>query len=285
MKTVVDGGYLSWIFGSEPGRTRVWNGSAIIDFSRWMQAVIILEGGNLDRKKFYPEYKSHRKEQEKKDPDKKARRVRVAAFVKQLEREALVDTVKFPGLEADDVIAAWAVANYQSENTEPLQVKAIDKDFLQMGNLMSISKTDKTEVTFDNWKNHMQKTVQPNLCEPWHILLCLALLGDRSDNVPRLIPSRKLGIINDILQADNPWVAGYNMYGEDFKRNLYMTILPGAWVYEDIPTPDDTLALVAGDFALNKGFSAWYDLPLRKDIQQSFDFYHQGIAPIKVTEW
>ena len=64
---VVDGAYLAWIFGSSKDRTGTWNRSALIEFSARHPAVIIMEGGKLDRGKVFPciQRKSERRYQEK----------------------------------------------------------------------------------------------------------------------------------------------------------------------------------------------------------------------------
>lgn len=267
---VADGGYLSWVFGSDPRRIQLWNKSAVLEFSVWMNTVIIMEGGDLERNKFFPDYKAHRKEAVKKDPAATARRIRVHKFTRSMERDRKLQTVKFSGLEADDVLAAWAVLNWEERQT-PMHVFGIDKDYLQMGQLMDIRKTNMDSVNFAGWKDKQQKTIQPVLTSAWHIALILALMGDISDNVPRLIPPRQLDIVLDIFNASNPWNEAKKLYGDDFLRNLYLTVLPGAWTFDPIPTPAQTFEIISSG-----GLPAWYQKPIRVDIKKAYDLHFEG---------
>lgn len=266
---VIDGGYLAWVFGSAPSRIQLWNGSVKTSFSSWANAIIIMEGGDLFRNDYYPKYKLHRKEVIKKDPAARARRVRVGKFIKTMEKDHTLETIKFPGLEADDVIAAWAVLNYHL-HTRPLNLVAIDKDYLQLGVQVNIHKTDKTIVDFPGWVVRQQKTLQPVLSESWHITMMLALMGDTSDNVPRLVQAYKLNHVIDILESINPWDAALKKYGDDFIRNLYLTVLPGAWCFDPAPTPVECFETIASG-----GLPAWYALSINEGLTSSYEVYHE----------
>ncbi len=267
---VVDGGYLSWVFGSDTRRIQLWDSSVKTSFSMWNDTVIIMEGGDLFRNEYYEDYKLHRKEVVKKDPAARARRVRVKLFTESMEQDATLKTTKFFGLEADDVIAAWVVLNWQKHRI-PMNLTAIDKDYVQLGTLVDIHKTDGVEVNFESWVSKVQKKLQPVLSEPWHVAIMLALMGDTSDNVPRLVEAYKLQHVIEILESDNPWNASYNKYGDDFIRNLYLTVLPGAWCFEPTPNAVDCFETIASG-----GLPAWYAMPMREDIKQSFEIYHEG---------
>lgn len=275
---VIDGGYLAWVFGSAPGRIRLWNNSVKTSFSSWANAVIIMEGGTLFRNEYFPDYKLHRKEIVKKDPASRARRIRVGKFIKTMEQDPILETIKFPGLEADDIIAAWAVLNWEKRHL-PLNLTAIDKDYLQLEPLVSISKTDFSIVSFGGWLLRQQKTLQPFLSQPWHVIMMLALMGDTSDNVPRLVEAYKLDHVIQILESVNPWDAALKKYGEDFIRNLYLTVLPGAWCFDPIPSPVDCFKTITSG-----GLSAWYNLPMREDIVRSFEIYHEETIEITGVE-
>lgn len=266
---IVDGGYISWIFGSDFSRTEMWNKSAITSFSKYLRVLIMMEGGNLARTKFYPDYKLQRREAVKKNPAHLARRIRVQHFIKTLEEDKRVTTVRMAGLEADDLIASYAVWEWQtatSPRSEPTTVIGIDKDYLQMGDLIYLQKTDGSHVGFHGWKSKMQKTIQPVLTEPWQVLLCLVLLGDASDNVLRLIPPYKLNYLLRILRDKNPWQTAYSIYEDAFLINLYLTILPGAWCFETVPTPLETFHIIK-----DGGLWAWYDQSLRQDVLALFN--------------
>lgn len=272
---VVDGGYMSWVFGSDVKRIQLWNSSAKTSYSMWNNTVIIMEGGNLFRNEYYGDYKLHRKEVVKKDPAARARRLRVKLFTETMEQDGTLNTIKFFGLEADDIIAAWSVLNWQ-KHTQPMELIAIDKDYLQLRPMVNICKTDGVEINFEGWVNKMQKKLQPVLSRYWHVVMMLALMGDTSDNVPRLIPPYKLQIVLDILETHNPWLAAYDRYQDDFIRNLYLTVLPGAWCFEPTPNADDCFEIIASG-----GLYAWYDMPMRKDITESFEVNHEGNYSIK----
>ena len=230
----------------------------------------MMEGGALYRTKFYPDYKLQRREAVKKNPAHLARRIRVQHFIKALEEDKRVNTLRVSGFEADDLIASYAVWEWQVSTLRslPTYVVGIDKDYLQMGHIIHLQKTDGSRVSFAGWKSKMQKTIQPALTEPWHVLLCLVLLGDPSDNVPRLIPPYKLNYLLRILRDKNPWQMAYSRYEDAFLTNLYLTILPGAWCFETVPTPLETFHIIK-----DRGLWAWYNQPLRQDVLELFNNY------------
>ena len=181
--------------------------------------------------------------------------------------DANIQWVKYPGLEADDIVAAYCLM-YHSDTQKALEVIGTDKDLVQMGEAIKLIKHDGEWVAIDNFRRSLQKTVQPFVTEPKDILLLLTLLGDKSDSIPRIaelgIPGLK--VVAKLLQEDNPWDILPLFYPvEDIKRNLYLTILPGPWTYETILSPDEVFTMVR-----EGGLDLYWKQAIRGDIARQY---------------
>jgi len=249
---IVDFGYLSWTFGSQTKRWMGWE-TAKFQYSKRQNCTLIFDGGKLDRRKYFPDYKIRRREKRDTDPEQKQRRENVIKFANEIVKpDANMQWVQYPGLEADDIVAAYCLMYYQ-ETGLPLEVIGTDKDLVQMGKMIKLLKHDGEWVTISNFRSSLQKTVQPFVTDPEDILLLLTLLGDNSDSIPRIakkgIPGLK--VVARLLQEKNPWDKLETFYPLDLvKRNLYLTILPGPWTYDHIPTSDEVFDMVSTEGGL-----------------------------------
>jgi len=264
---IVDFGYLSWTFGSHLKRWMGWE-TAKFQYSKRQNCTLIFDGGNLERTKYFPDYKIRRREKRETDPEQRQRRENVIKFSNEIVLpDANIQWVKYPGLEADDIVAAYCLM-YHNDTKKALEVVGTDKDLVQMGEAIKLIKHDGEWVTIDNFRKSLQKTVQPFVTEPKNILLLLTLLGDKSDSIPRIaelgIPGLK--VVARLLQEENPWDKLELFYPiEDVIRNLYLTILPGPWTYKNVLSPDDVFKLVRGG-----GFDLYWKQNIRKDITRDY---------------
>lgn len=264
---IVDFGYLSWTFGSHTKRWMGWE-TAKFQYSKRQNCTLIFDGGKLERTKYFPDYKIRRREKRETDPEQKQRRENVIKFSNEIVLpDANIQWVKYVGLEADDVVAAYCLM-YHSDTKKALEVIGTDKDLVQMGDAIKLIKHDGEWVTIDNFRKSLQKTVQPFVTEPKDILLLLTLLGDKSDSIPRIaklgIPGLK--VVAKLLQEENPWEKLELFYPlEDVKRNLYLTVLPGPWTYDRVLSPDDVFEMIS-----RGGLSLYYRQTIREDIAQHY---------------
>jgi hypothetical protein len=179
------------------------------------------------RKQFYPLYKSHRVERKLRRPRPSHEKVRV--FQDIMREDASLNLVEFPGLEADDLIALLA-PKYQ------LPIIATDKDLLQIPGVQ-INKLDGMPLEIANFARRLPKYVQPWVKTPEDILLTLTLMGDKSDDIPRLVRPRELAVMVHLLGTKNRWEIAYDMFKGDLLRNLYLAVLPAPWCFNPVPTP------------------------------------------------
>jgi len=246
--TIVDGGFISWVFGSSPERVYLWKSRSWQDFSMKRRALIVMDNPHLLRKDFYPPYKGHRQLKAENDPVWAEKVDCVRQFRTVLRETNLVKTIEQDGLEADDLITAFSLLYWREFDGDQLPVIAADKDLLQLNDFLTLSgygATKDKDISFEAFRAKQAVCIQPVMTHHSQILLVLALLGDKSDDVPRLVPPRRLEIMVDILQDSDPWGSAARWFGEDLvKRNLYMTVLPGPWAFAEVPTVDEVFKRV-----------------------------------------
>lgn len=140
------------------------------------KAIFVLEGGmSASRVSLFPEYKANRKKE--RTPEEEAKR---ALFRHQ--RDLLIDvlptfgisTFRLPGREGDDVIGALSVL-YEGK----VAVVTDDKDLLQLvSDRVSVYRPMKDQyVTSKDFKELVGIPAR-------NFLTYLAILGDKSDNIP-----------------------------------------------------------------------------------------------------
>jgi hypothetical protein len=234
---VVDGGYLSWVYGTKGSGWSSW-ASARSKYSLRAGAVMVMDGGRLLREDYYEPYKAHRREEMK--PEKLERKRHVERFREILLEDGSIDTRIVPGYEADDLIAVLAMAR-----PDPIRVIGVDKDLLQLGKKVKMERHTGEQVWLEDFIKKQPQAVMNYIRTPADVVLVLALLGDSSDNVPRLVPPYQLSLMVDVLRHKDPWMRAVQLFGfEEVSRNLYLTILPGPWCYASLPSEEQVLQMV-----------------------------------------
>ncbi len=223
---VIDGGYLTWTYGSNPKYQAHFNHNIVRD------CLILFDSDTSARKRFWPDYKRIRQtkvETYQRDADARAA---VNAFRAHLLEMPSLLIRGYDGLEADDLIAllSWRVPD--------LRVLGIDKDLFQLPHLQVGTLNGET-VTVAKYVRHLPKTVQAAAAEafdrdPTRVALSLALLGDEIDSVPRLIPPRQLDLYRTVITAAHPWLTAWKLFDAAFTRNLRLVLLPWPGLFPDL---------------------------------------------------
>ena len=224
-KGAIDGGYLSWVFGTRPG----YGGWAVrrFDFQGYL---LVMDGRQTWRQQYYPEYKSRRRKKRREHPEQAARREKVLEFQGILRMDPVVPTASFPECEADDLLALLFL-----QGRVP-QVVAVDKDLYQVPRLRDQMVNHRLEKSSREGRRP-QYARRPTT--PHQFCLEQTLFGDRSDSVPRLLPSQGYTakkLHRYILDPQDPlreWIRGYKLYGEALLRNLYLILMPGPFLRKD----------------------------------------------------
>jgi len=262
---VVDGGYLSWAYGTSPQGITAWGTHGRRKYGKKAGALILIDSHDHPaRIEFYPHYKGERKAKKETSPARLLKSERVEYLVSEiiLEDPTLL-LFTWPGLEADDLVALMAL---RGDGAHPLRVVGVDKDLLQLpAHRLQMEKTDGTQVVLANYRKKLPLAVQSYIKTPQDVLLGLCLMGDSSDSIPRLIPPYQLGIAQRLMGYDptRRFVECYQTFGEEFLRNLYLAVLPGPWCYREQPTPIDLLLMVQE--------GCWGQGELREDLSDGLE--------------
>lgn len=240
---MVDGGYLSWAYGAIG--SKAWQPMRR-EYSRRSGSLLCLDSQRSFRKEFYPDYKSHRKAKREKRSQIHEKVVNFQAYLRE---DSSLMTWGVDGLEADDLIAVTSLS-------KGLPALAQDKDLLQIPDLV-MTRLDGSRVTIEHFASRQAKKVEPLVRTPEQILLTLTLLGDKSDDIPRLVPPKGLQLFELILTSENPWKRAEQMFKtEDLYRNLALAILPSPWCFKKVPLPDKLYAQVSsGEFWSRRDWS------------------------------
>lgn len=150
------------------------------------------KGSSKYRKALYPEYKQNRKD--KYETQTEAEKLAFQAFfecfeqtVTYLETTTDYPLLRFPGVEADDIVA-YIVSKKSQLNFDDIWLISSDKDYdllIQPG-VNRFSYVTRKEVTYDNWHTHYD-------FEPDDYISIKCLMGDAGDNVlgvPGIGPKR-----------------------------------------------------------------------------------------------
>lgn len=215
---LIDGGYISWCYGSSLDRQTAWSPLLFRD------ALFLMDKGKPLRTEFYPEYKKKRVENRLLDPKK----LELYNQVRKFQDEQIWGNDKlclgsYEGLEADDLVGlfAWIYGT--------VDLVGIDKDLLQLGPyLKSYRRLDETDVKLIDWITKLPKRLHYGIKWSHRLVpLILALMGDKSDSIPRLVPPYKLDELHYVLSSKNPFLTALSEYGEQsVLRNLYISTLP-----------------------------------------------------------
>lgn len=139
--------------------------------------------------------------------------------------------LSFSGLEGDDILALLFICY-------DIEYLSNDKDLLQI---------ETSQFTLNGTRRVLQlpKTLEGLISTKEQHLLALTLLGDTSDNIPKVAKGiKELKIIRDtILPSKTPFNDSYAMYGTSFLKNLYNVTLPYPAVVGLKHTTEDMVAL------------------------------------------
>ena len=223
---IVDGGYLTWIYGSKPFSRGNWPPQSV------RGAILALDClDDTFRKRRDETYKANRIERRFDNPDAYAQWHRIRELRRDVVEDPRLHCVRISGLEADDIIAlaAWKFATKKSM----LLLLAQDKDLLQ---IQGVNITDNQGVVVDlaRFSNRLPKAITREPLTREQIPLVLALMGDKSDNVPRLVDRGDLWRMSQILRlpkVSSRYALAKKFYGEPFLRNLYAVVLPDPHIF------------------------------------------------------
>lgn len=226
IKFLIDGGYVSFVYASSSWGINSWI-TARSKYSASAGALIMMDDRNSLRKDFYPEYKAQRAERAAMDPKKLEVIERVRAFrTEVLEEDPTLRTFKVNGLEADDLVALALAMQVMPPSC---RVIGKDKDLLQLPTaLMSLENVQGEPEKIKRYALHQAKKIAPLILHPHQILLLLAIMGDKSDNVPRVLPKYGYDLVLDIFdpKQKKPFSLAARRFGEAFLNTLWLTILP-----------------------------------------------------------
>lgn len=154
------------------------------------------QGSSSYRKAIYPEYKQNRKE--KYETQTEEEREKFERFFNAWEECLLVleqefALIRFPGVEADDIMA-YISRNANNFDIEHLWLASSDKDIdLLVSPIISrFSYVTRKETTVDNWREHHDCAIED-------YVYLKAIMGDSGDNikgVQGIGPKRGLELIN-----------------------------------------------------------------------------------------
>jgi hypothetical protein len=236
---VIDAGYISWLYGPTPEGVNAWN----LEKLKYRKDLLVLDSPRSFREEHWSEYKANRRVDT--TPEQEIRLYMVKSFRDKLAQDHLLTTVRVDGLEADDVISVLALYTCVPE----IQVIGVDKDYLQLPRGLKMMTLSGEVKTLEAFQAKLPKTIQGAVTRPLDVLFTLALMGDAIDNIPRLIPPRKLDQFLDIMEPTEPGdriVRALAYFGDDFARNVYLAVLPGPWVYDPVPGPQEVLDHLSG---------------------------------------
>jgi 5'-3' exonuclease len=134
-------------------------------------------GPSLFRRALYADYKANRTVPSPSIDESKRTSF---ALIKEFLALANVHQVERPGFEADDLVA-WYVANRCAG--DEIVILSSDKDFLQLlGPEVQQVRLSSGGAPTDRWT--VQRVREEFGCEPQHLVLAMALAGDKIDGVP-----------------------------------------------------------------------------------------------------
>jgi len=221
---VVDGGYLTWIYGSKPFARGNWPPQSV------RGAFLALDSlSDTFRVQRDPTYKANRKDKRFEDSNLYEQWKRIRELRRDVVEDPRLTCIRIPGLEADDLIAllAWKFAGKRE-----LQLLAQDKDLLQIKGV-KITDNQDVPVTLDRFAGRLPKAITREPLKRNQIPLILALLGDKSDNIPRLVDRGDLWVLSRILchTRNKAYNEALEKYGQLFLDNLYAVVLPDPHIF------------------------------------------------------
>lgn len=244
--TLVDFGYVSWTVAVMPGSINNWSTIHQPRLTRKKGCLILFDGPNNLRYKLVEGYKQHRKDKRDNDPEWAAKAQRVRDFQEFVYDDAALECIKRDGLEADDLVGIFSILSQ-----EPISCIGIDKDLLQLPKVNLVTLNGKKRGIFD-YQKKVPKAIAPHLFSTKSILLTLALMGDKSDDVERLVPARQFDDLLKIFRSRRPFSLAYETYGYKVIVNLMLTALPIITCFEDMSDMQFLESLDRGCYLENK---------------------------------
>lgn len=225
---IVDGGYLTWLYGSRPFARASWPPQSVR--GAFLALDCLDDTFRLQRN---PEYKANRKDKRFEDPNLYQQWQRIKQFRRDVIEDPRLTCIRIPGLEADDVIALLA---WKFSRRTTLQLLAQDKDLLQIRGVQ-ITDNQGNPVNLARFANRLPKAITREPLKRDQIPLILALMGDKSDNIPRLVGRGDLYIPAQLLRMNRnqAYQGAYEQYGVAFLKNLYDVVLPDPYIFDMNP--------------------------------------------------
>jgi 5'-3' exonuclease len=218
----LDAGYIVFHYAYRGGLA-AWNKDKAL-YSKYAGCTFVTEGFKSIRKQIYPWYKLNRDTDQLTEKQLETRELTKPIW-KDINENPMFQTVFNPILEADDILAIKALQGFT--------IITNDKDLAQLPEWCTIEKLDGTPLRTNLYAG-LPKSLHYLDMTPDRYLLTLCLYGDKSDNIPRLIPKGRKAIKESlsIYEAGNPWELAYNEYGAALLDNLYAAILPNAYALQ-----------------------------------------------------
>lgn len=254
LKTLVDGGYLSWAYGCKPGATMSW--ATVKGFyTRVFGTLVVMDSTGSVRKDFNRAYKA-RRAVTREDPAKQAKYEMVQRFQAQkLFGDPSIFTASVSGFEADDLVAAILI-HYPHLFNRPLKLIGVDKDLWQLPwDRFRMVNIKGQPTNFNSMLKKFPKYISEAIKSPSDVLLGLSLFGDRSDSIPKLARRDVKTVVLDIFGSRRKFTAAYEIFGSNFLDNLYSAVLPHPFVYAKRPTPLVTLRYIDSGSYWNESFN------------------------------
>ncbi|MEM4406913.1 MAG: hypothetical protein QXS68_07695 [Candidatus Methanomethylicaceae archaeon] len=214
---VVDTGYISYLIAA----TRKFQFCELA--ARWLTAVWALEGKSLRYQEF-PGYKSSRAETHKK---REELRKAVEEVRESISKAESLTTAFHKDCEGDDIVALLLYSgNFK-------KVVGVDKDYHVLEVELGVQFVDSAGNPASPLKTLLKK--QPkwavSLCHPSDTLDSLilhALLGDSSDDIPRIIYQKHHDLVEKVLSGSSQekLQAALSIFGDQFELNLNLVSLP-----------------------------------------------------------
>jgi 5'-3' exonuclease len=218
----LDAGYVVFSYAYRGGYD-AWNKDKAL-YSKYAGCTFVTEGFKNIRKQMYSWYKANRDTDQLTDKQLETRELTKPIW-RDIYDNAIFQTVYNPLLEADDILAIKALQGFT--------IVTNDKDLAQLPEWCIIEKLDGTPLRTKLYAG-LPKSMHHLEMTPDRYLLTLCLYGDKSDNIPRLIPKGSKAIKESLMiyEAGNPWELAYKEYGNALLDNLYAAILPNPYALQ-----------------------------------------------------
>lgn len=224
--SVVDGGYATFVYGSRD--IGAWNNARL----RYRKSIILMDNHTF-RSDIFPNYKAHRKVKRDADQNQGDIYEQVQILRKYIwEEDSTVRVASVWLAEADDLVSAFHLVYPDLET-----IVAVDKDLQQIPNLAQKMVTVHgepvgTKEVLRKVPLYISRTVPEDLSSP-DLVLLQSLFGDRSDSIPRLLPSkpaeaiRVWTLINSSENLIEKYLTAFRLFGSSFIMNLQLILVPG----------------------------------------------------------